>query len=100
MNPRHPLTPEAIQNLALAGRITTEDSYHAHEKGIRFADILGAMAWCFRVEPDRRPAHPDGWVALCHDVGSRILRVDFNRRETENGELLFVVTAMHLEPKP
>lgn len=100
MNPKPPLTRDDVTALALAGRVAKDPAYHAHEKGFRFDDILGALAWCFRVEPDRRPAHPGGWVALCHDLGRRILRVAFNRHESDDGQLLLVVTAMHLEPKP
>lgn len=48
------LTVVEVRSLALAARVARDVAYHADAKGFRFEDIVGALAWCFRVESDAR----------------------------------------------
>lgn len=93
---------EEVRRLALAGRIAPDPAYHAHQHGLRFADVAAALAHCFRIEEDPRldedghRLHPDGFLAWCAFTRGRVLRVDLNIQDREDGRLLLPVTAFEV----
>ncbi len=77
-------------------------TYHAHQHSIRFEEIVAGLQWCHRVEEDERDGnegyrrHPQGYVAWCPYRGTRVIRVDFDLQEREDGDLILVVTAFEV----
>jgi hypothetical protein len=91
-----PLNSQDVRAIAQAGRVAKHPRYHAHEKAIKFIDIAYWLATCFYVGNDRRPEHPDGYVAKCQWSRTHDLRVDFELATADLGETILVVTAMEL----
>lgn len=96
------VSSEDVQKLARRGRVAPHPSYHAHQHTVRFDEIVAGLGWCMRVEGDDRedaegtPRHPDGYVAWCPYKGTRVLRVDFDIQQRDDGDLILVVTAFEV----
>ena len=88
------LTSQGVQDLVAKNRVAKAANYHASQKGIRFADIVLALMGCIRIDHDRRPEHPKGWVAFCPQWGGTLMRVHFNLENRDDGDIILVVTAM------
>lgn len=91
------LTRERVRELALMGRVVPDPSYHGQEHGVRFERLRTLLAFCQRVEPDRRPAHPRGHVAWCTNWGGEVYRIDFNLERRPDGDVILIVTGWRLE---
>lgn len=94
------LTTDEVRQLALAGRVKQDATYHGRQHYLSFEDCVYVLVNCYSVEPDRRLGpdgklrHPDGYVAFGHLSRSRRVRVDFNLTQDEGGNLILVVTAI------
>lgn len=91
------LTRDRVRELALLGRVAPDPKYHAYEHGVRFEQLRTLLAFCSRVDADRRPEHPNGYVAWCTNWGGEIYRVDFNLERRPDGEVILIVTGWKLE---
>lgn len=74
-----------------------DPGYHAGEHGLRFDQLRTLLAFAHRLVPDRRPAHPRGYVAWCANWGGEIYRVDFNLDRAPDGEVVLIVTGWRME---
>lgn len=96
------LSPEDVQALAQSNRVAPHPAYHAHQHGVRFAEIIAGLRWCLRVEKDLRTddrgdrSHPEGYIAWCPYKGAKVIRVDFTIQDRADGQLLLVVTAFEV----
>lgn len=68
--------------------------YHAGKHGIGFVQCVAALERCYAVHEDGR--HRGAWYALATHTYGRILRVDFESHENEDGKIVLVVTAYHV----
>lgn len=90
-------------NVATVGRLARDQrvvphplKYHAGRHGFGFQDCVAALEHCYSVKPDDRASHARGWYALASYSHGRVLRVEFDAHEDEDGGLLLVVTAYKL----
>ncbi|MBI4393144.1 MAG: hypothetical protein HY556_05000 [Euryarchaeota archaeon] len=90
------VTVEKVRGLARSARVTRDPNYHAHQHFVKFETILDVLAWCFRVEKDKRPEHANGFVSWGRLASGATYRVDFNIGTDAKGETILVVTAMEV----
>lgn len=90
------LTVERVRELALNVRVTRDPAHHAPQHFVKFETVLDVLAWCFRVEKDKRPEHANGYVSWGRLASGATYRVDFNLGSDAKGEIILVVTAMEV----
>lgn len=92
------LTHEGVIDLARNARVAPDPAFHGRSAhGITFEKLAAQLLFTFRVEKDRRPAHPKGYVAFTQNWGGEVYRVDFNLHEDGQGEMILIVTGWKKE---
>lgn len=92
------LTPKDVQELARAGHVAPHPKWHGRvAHGVKLEAAVTALCWCFKVERDRRPGHPDGFVAFGRTWAGDVYRVDFNLgKDLAGQDIMYLVTAMKM----
>lgn len=92
------LTRERVVELARLGRVAPDPAFHGRRAhGATFGKLANQLLFTFRIEKDRRPQHPRGYVAFTQDWGGEVYRVDFNLHEGADGEMILIVTGWKKE---
>ncbi len=91
------ITRDRVRELVLAGRVAPDPRYHGEQHGVRFEQLRTLLAFCSRVDADRRPDHPRGFVAWSTNWGGELYRIDFNVERRPDGEMILIVTGWNLE---
>ena len=101
-----PLTVQQVSELVMANQVIRAPYYEKdHDENLRFtdpdkglqwgADAIPALLGLFRIEPDPRGDHSEGWVGFARHWRGGTLRLDFDFfSEPEDPDPILVVTAM------